>query len=203
MRHWLLALNVSLVGMLAGALAAPLLAAVGLSAAAEVVYTAYRFTCHQWAFRSFFLFGAQPVYAQADLAARGLDPFSFVGDQTLGWKIGFCERDVAIYIGLLVIGLLYARRRTLKAPGFALYTLLSLPLALDGFSQLLGFRESTWELRVATGLLFGLASAWLVMPRLDAAFGPIRASAAYPAGTGPAACEPAPQMSRVSPSRGG
>src|ERR1700682_2051648 len=44
-------------------------------------------------------------------------------------------------------------------------------MAIDGFTQLFGWRESTWELRVVTGLLFGLASGWLVLPRLDAAFG--------------------------------
>jgi hypothetical protein len=46
-----------------------------------------------------------------------------------------------------------------------------LGLERNGLTQLLGWRESTWGLRVATGLLFGLASAWLALPRLDASFG--------------------------------
>jgi uncharacterized membrane protein len=84
-----------------------------------------------------------------------------------------CERDLAIYVGLLLVGLVYARRRgTRPRPlGFKWYCVLILPMAVDGFTQLFGWRESTWEQRVVTGLLFGLASAWLVLPRLDDAFG--------------------------------
>ena len=49
------------------------------------------------------------------------------------------------------------------------------------------------ELRVLTGLLFGLASAWLVLPRLDASFGrPSLASQYAP----DAACE---RLSPLSP----
>ena len=171
LRHWLAGLNL-LVGLfLGGALAAPVLAALGWTAAADGLYTAYHLTCHQWAFRSFFLFGQQPVYGEQQLADLGFDPFRFVGNADRGWKMAFCERDLAIYLGLLLVGLLYARRRELRPSGFGVYGILILPMAIDGFTQLFGWRESTWELRVMTGLLFGLASAWLVLPRLDTAFG--------------------------------
>jgi uncharacterized membrane protein len=171
LRHWLLALNAALGVFLVGALAAPLLASLGWRQAADALYAAYHFTCHQWAFRSFFLLGQQPVYSQAELATQGQDTFGSIGNQVLGWKMAFCERDLAIYIGLLLVGLLYARRRELPALGFVAYGVLILPITLDGFTQLFGWRESTWELRVMTGLLFGLASAWLVLPRLDHSFG--------------------------------
>jgi uncharacterized membrane protein len=187
-RHWLGVLNLAVGAFLAGALAAPALAALGWTTAADGLYAAYHLTCHQWAFRSFFLFGQQAVYGEQQLADLGLDPFRFVGNaQGLGWKMAFCERDLAIYIGLLLVGLLYARRRDLRSSGFFVYGLLILPMAVDGFTQLFGWRESTWELRVATGLLFGLASAWLVLPRLDAAFGLPPAVARY---APDAACEP-------------
>jgi uncharacterized membrane protein len=156
---------------LTGALAAPMLAALGWASAAGGLYTAYHLICHQWAFRSFFLFGPQAIYSQSLLADLGLDPFGVLGSPGLGWKMAVCERDLAIYAGLLVLGLLYARQRDLRPAGFGLYGLLILPMALDGFTQLFGWRESTWELRVVTGLLFGLASAWLVLPRMDASFG--------------------------------
>jgi uncharacterized membrane protein len=186
LRHWLAALNLGLSLFLGGALAAPLLAALGWSSAAGGLYAAYHLTCHQWAFRSFFLFGEQAVYSEQALAERGLDPFRFVGGEGLGWKMAFCERDLAIYVGLLLVGLLFARRRDLPSSGFGVYGLLILPMAVDGFTQLFGWRESTWELRVITGLLFGLASAWLVLPRLDAAFGLEPASKRY---APEAACE--------------
>jgi uncharacterized membrane protein len=43
-------------------------------------------------------------------------------------------------------------------------------MALDGLTQLAGWRESTWELRLATGLLFGVASGWLLYPRFEQSF---------------------------------
>jgi uncharacterized membrane protein len=190
-RHWLLALNAALIAFLLGALAAPVLAASGIAGPAQALYAAYHLACHQWAFRSFFLFApgtsAVVVYDQAPLSAAGLDPFSFVGSPDLGWKMAFCERDLAIYLGLLAVGVLFARRRNLRPAGFGLYLVLILPMAVDGFTQLFGWRESTWQLRVVTGLLFGLASAWLVLPRLDVAFGLQPAGDGYAPGT---PCDP-------------
>jgi uncharacterized membrane protein len=193
LRHWLLAVNAGLALFLAGGLAAPVLAALGWRSAADGLYAAYHLTCHQWAFRSFFLFGQQPVYTQQELADRGLDPFRFVGDQALGWEMAFCERDLAIYLGLLVVGLVFARRRDMPPAGYVVYGVLILPMAVDGFTQLFGWRESTWELRLATGLIFGLASAWLVLPRLDTSFELPPAVRRY---APDAACEPLSPLSR-------
>ena len=168
-RHWLFGLNLAVAVFVGGALLAPTLAALGLDRAASALYAVYHFTCHQWAFRSFFLFGGQLVYDRQLLDGLGVDPFGFVGAPGLGWKLAFCERDLAIYVGLLVVGLLYAGRGRLGPVGFRVYALLIAPMALDGFTQLVGWRESSWQLRVVTGLLFGLASGWLLYPRFDAA----------------------------------
>src|SRR5260370_19730586 len=103
-RHWLLALNAALCAFLVGAFAAPILMAAGWRPAADALYAAYHLTCHQWAFRTFFLFGQQQpisIYDQQQLTDLALDPFTFVGNPSLGWKMGFCERDLAIYLGLL------------------------------------------------------------------------------------------------------
>jgi uncharacterized membrane protein len=174
-RHWLPTLNIGLAVLLGGGLAAPVLAAMGWRSFADGLYTVYHLICHQWAFRTFFLFtpGAGPltIYSQQQLADGGTDPYSFIGSPALGWKMAFCERDLAIYLGLLAVGLLYAQRRAMRPASFAAYGVLVVPMALDGFTQLFGWRESTWELRVSTGLVFGVASAWLVLPRLDEAFG--------------------------------
>ena len=37
----------------------------------------------------------------------------------------------------------------------------------DGTTQMFGWRESTWELRVMTGTLFGLSTVWFVLPLLQ------------------------------------
>jgi uncharacterized membrane protein len=204
-RHWLITVNAAFAVFLAGALAAPVLATLGWQAAANTLYAAYHFTCHQWAFRSFFLFGPRSlaIYDQQQLADAGLDPFTFVGSPSMGWKMAFCERDLAIYVGLLLVGLLYARRRSMRGMGYLLYGVLILPMAIDGFTQLFGWRESTWELRVITGLLFGLASAWLVLPRLDVSFGPRPSIRQYapvsPLTSETALCDPAPPLPPLSP----
>jgi uncharacterized membrane protein len=185
--------NSALAVFVAGALTAPVLAALGLHSAADALYAAYRLTCHQWAFRSFFLFTPdQPplaVYSQQQLTRLGTDPFGFIGSPDLGWKMAFCERDLAIYVAVLAAGMYYARRRDLRPASFLVYGILILPMAVDGFTQLFGWRESTWELRVVTGLLFGLASALLVLPRLDVAFGLRPATRRY---SPDASCAPVP-----------
>ncbi|HYY88887.1 MAG TPA: DUF2085 domain-containing protein [Chloroflexota bacterium] len=176
-RHWLLGVNVAAGLFVGGAVLAPLLSLAGFERAADALYALYHAACHQWAFRSFFLFGAQAVYGRDELLALGVDPFSFVGEAESGWKIAVCERDLAIYASVFGFGLLYARSRDLRPLSFPLYACFVAPMALDGFTQLFGWRESTWELRLLTGMLFGLASGWLVYPRLDAW---LRAAPSYP-----------------------
>jgi uncharacterized membrane protein len=170
--HWLGLANL-LAGLFVGLpVLAPLLLAAGLDAPARAIYAAYDAVCHQWAFRSYFLLGAQPTYPFSDLVQL-VGPeraHGFVGSPELGYKVAFCQRDVAIYAAVLVAGLAYARLRPRVRPlGLAGYGVLILPMALDGFTQLFGWRESTVELRTLTGALFGVASAWLVYPRVDAA----------------------------------
>lgn len=190
-RHWLLAINV-LVGIFVSLpLVAPALMAAGLTDAANSIYAAYHLVCHQWAFRSYFLFGAQPEYGHDLLAGLvgASATYGFVGSPELGYKVAFCQRDVAIYLAVLAGGLAYARwRERIPTLGIVGYGLLILPMALDGLTQVVGWRESTVELRTLTGALFGLASVWLIYPRIDAVFerdlGPAQAapvSSAWPA----------------------
>ncbi len=171
--HWLFAVNV-VVGVFVGLpVLAPILLALGYQEPASAIYAAYQVVCHQWAFRSFFLFGPEWEYGRSTLGALvGPDAmFGFVGSPELGYKVAFCERDVAIYASVLVAGLAYGRfRDRLPDLGLTGYALLILPMALDGFTQLFGWRESTVELRTITGVLFGAASVWLIYPRIDAVF---------------------------------
>ena len=96
----------------------------------------------------------------------------------------------------LALCLLHTRRRQLKTLTFSRFAQLCPPIAYDGFTQLVGWRESTWQLRTGTGLLFGIASGWLVLPRLDAAFGPRDRRAPYAPEN---ACPSLPQASTVGP----
>ncbi len=137
-RHWVLMVNVVVAVYAFLPFAAPLLLSAGQSGPALWIYAVYSNVCHQMPSRSFFLFGQ---------------------------KMAYCERDTAIYLAALAAGLVFARwRYQLPRLGFGTYLLLIAPMAVDGFTQLFGWRESTWELRVFTGTLFGAASVWLTYP---------------------------------------
>ena len=95
---------------------------------------------------------------------------SFIGNPEIGYKVALCERDVAIYGSVFLAGLLFAflrQRGKVRAPLLKVYALFLIPIAVDGLSQLIGWRESNWWLRTVTGAIFGLASAWLAYPYVE------------------------------------
>ncbi|MGI6741697.1 MAG: DUF2085 domain-containing protein [Brevefilum sp.] len=177
------------------ALLAPVFMKVKWELPAKVIYKAYSPLCHQLAYRTFFLFGEQPYYP-LELAgmggvityseATGFDENdvntarSFLGNDALGFKMALCERDVAIYLAIFLFGLVFSLTgRKIKPLPWYLWLLIGIgPIALDGFSQLLGqtglgifnwmpLRESTPLLRAFTGAAFGLAAAWFGFPYLE------------------------------------
>jgi uncharacterized membrane protein len=218
---------------------APTLMKLGAEAPARVIYNMYRPFCHQFGFRTFFLYGEQPAYPLAAAAQyTGLTPFeayvgqsnipqamrenripkppfnvnalpafygidvppnimptdraeeqnfvqfqlasaAFVGNDEMGYKMTLCERDISIYTALFVVGLIYSvpvvRRRLRPLPLLLFFWLGVLPIAIDGFSQLLGYppvnlwepRETLPFFRVLTGLLFGAMTGWLGFPYIE------------------------------------
>lgn len=167
-KHWL-RVALTLIGIYVTLpFVAPTLMKLGAPGPARVIYFMYSPLCHQFAFRSFFLFGEQPVYP-LESTGTTLKPFEsyvkdlpefsqipdiyvfspalqfaardFVGNEQMGYKVTLCERDIAIYSALWVGGLIYSRiRRWLRPVPLGLYVLLGLgPIGLDGFSQLLGY----------------------------------------------------------------
>jgi uncharacterized membrane protein len=50
-------------------------------------------------------------------------------------------------------------------------------MAVDGFTQLFGWRESDWLLRTITGCLFGMATVWLAYPYVQEAMDDVAAPA--------------------------
>lgn len=147
-RHWLLAINGVLLGWLALAALAPVLLANGYDLWARLLYALNRPFCHQRDDRSFHL---------------------------LGEKMACCQRCAAIYGGLVLFGVAYVALHDLRPLSWRWVGLLSVPILLDGLSQTLGLRESTWPLRVATGGLFAVGLAWLVLPHLETGFAEMRA----------------------------
>lgn len=181
---------------------APTLMKTGVAVPAQVIYRLYSPLCHQFGFRSFFLFGEQAFYPLAEAGLPGVKTFEqvtgfqdldnpasyarfearqFVGNETLGYKVALCERDVAIYGAMLLFGLVFGLTgRRLPPLHWLAWILLGIaPIGLDGFSQLLSqfnwswlaslvpYRESTPFLRVLTGGLFGWMTAWFAYPYVE------------------------------------
>lgn len=158
-RHWLLAANALNGLVLGGAVLAPWLRASGWEPLATLLYLAYRPLCLQRPSHSFFLFGHQ---------------------------LALEHRMLAIAVGLLLGGLLFALSRDRLRPlDRRLLTLLNLPMLIDVLSQTVGLRDSTWQWRVATGLLGSLAAVWWAYPHLARAFitAPVSRPAVAPGAT--------------------
>jgi uncharacterized membrane protein len=176
-RHWLLLCNVLVALYVALTLAAPLLMHLGHTGAGRLIYLAFRPQCHQLPERSLFLFGEKSSYTLEELVAADVLPglslrerAAFLGSERQGYKVAFCQRDLATWSAILMGGLLFGasgrRWRTLPIWGWAL---LLLPAAVDGGTQLLGLRESTLWMRTITGGLFGMGTVWLAYPHVHRA----------------------------------
>jgi uncharacterized membrane protein/thiol-disulfide isomerase/thioredoxin len=201
-RHYLAVVNVFLLLYFGLPILAPVLMKSGATLPANVLYTIYKPLCHQFGFRSFFLFGEQPYYPLAEAGIPGVKTFEeitgfqdldnpaafsrfearqFTGNESVGYKMALCERDMAIYGSIFLFGILYAATgRRLRPLHWTLWVLLGMgPIGLDGFSQLFSqmnwpwlaslipYRESTPLLRVLTGGLFGLTTAWFAFPYME------------------------------------
>ncbi len=194
-RHYVLLFNLLVILYLGGAFLAPTLMKLRLEPAARVLYGFYRPVCHQLGYRSFFLFGEQPFYPRELAGLEAYQSFSqatgisemdpraaseFLGNAALGYKIALCQRDTAIYLFILIFGLIFGvSGRKIKELRWYVWLLLGiLPIALDGGTQMVSqmglsflswfpVRESTPYLRVLTGALFGFFTAWLGYPLVE------------------------------------
>lgn len=143
-RHWLGLFNLGWGIFIGLPWLAPFLMKVGATWPGRVLYFVYGFLCHQFADRSFFLFGPQSSYAASELlslAPRG-DPRlalrAFLGTPELGYKVAWSDRMVALYGGIFVGGLLFALvRRWLRRPNLVWPALLLVPMAIDGTTHVL------------------------------------------------------------------
>jgi uncharacterized membrane protein len=198
-KRWLAVFNVLAFLYVGLPFLAPTLMHLGAEGAASLIYTMYRPLCHQLPQRSWFLFGPQLAYRLPELMELAGDavtgPFSnnFVGNEALGYKVAFCQRDTAIYGAIFLFGLLFGilrRRWNVRPLPWWAYILLGLvPMGLDGGYQLLSYAlpvlfpsislqpfETTPLMRVLTGTLFGWATVWLAYPYVQESMDDVRAS---------------------------
>ncbi|MBM3152900.1 MAG: DUF2085 domain-containing protein [Chloroflexi bacterium] len=156
-RHYLLLVNLALLLYVGLPFLAPAFKRAGMDPSADVIYKIYSPLCHQWGFRSWYLFGEQSYYPHESAGIEGVITFEqasgitdlndparlaareYQGETDVGYKIALCERDVAIWGALLLFGLIYAATgRRIPQLHWLLWLLVGLgPAGLDGFSQLL------------------------------------------------------------------
>lgn len=182
---------------------APALQAEGYDAAATAVYRFLAVNNHQLPQRSYFLFaddGLIQAYSLEEILAFGADAANlqaFKGSTDIGYKTGLNHRMIAIFVGMISGGLIWGIRKGKPRLSIMQFSLLTLPLLLDGFSHMVseggsGFRSSNewfvglsggvftavfytgtipgslnWWLRTLTGLLFGLGLVWFLFPRFS------------------------------------
>lgn len=174
---------------------APTFMKVNLPLPAKVIYTIYSPLCHQFPFRSWFLFGPQPYYPTEMAHIPGMITYEeisgqtnidaiaardFIGNPSTGYKVAFCERDIAIYGSIFLFGLIFSLTgRKLKSIPWYLWVVIGLiPIGIDGVSQLPSLlanilpgwvpqRESTPFLRTLTGGMFGFTTAWYLYPLIE------------------------------------
>lgn len=198
-KRWLAVLNTLAFVYVGLPFLAPTLMHWGVERAGRFIYTIYSPLCHQLPQRSLFLFGPQLSYRLPELMESAgesvVGPWAneFLGNPALGYKVALCQRDVAIYGAIFLVGVAYGllrRRWEIKPLPWWAYILVGLvPMGLDGGYQLLSYAlplvfpgiglqpyETTPLMRVVTGTLFGWATVWLVYPYLQESMEDVRAS---------------------------
>jgi uncharacterized membrane protein len=154
--HWLHLVNTGLGVFIGLAFAAPILRTLGVVGPSQAILAAYHIFCAQTPSHSFYIAGHQ---------------------------VCLCERCLAIYTSMLLGGLvlmvLQRRGFKLQSIGWRWWVVAALPMALDGGTQLFGWRESNVWLRLFTGALFGLATALFTLPQIQDASEPMTPTPAY------------------------
>jgi uncharacterized membrane protein len=140
-QHWASMITWALGILVFAALSVPFLSYFGLDGISKQIFFTLHLVCAQIPSHSFYIFGHQ---------------------------LGMCERNFSIYASMFIGSLIFVLSNK-RIPGIPwwLWILMILPMAIDGTTQMFGLRESTWELRVLTGTLFGLANVWFALPLIQ------------------------------------
>lgn len=141
LNHWANLITTILGLLVLIAVSIPFLSYFGLDAIAKPLFYALHYVCAQVPSHSFYIFGHQ---------------------------LGLCARNFSIYTSMFLGSLVFVLSKK-RLPGIPwwLWVLMCLPIALDGFTQMFGLRESDWVLRMITGTIFGLGNVWFALPLMQ------------------------------------
>ncbi len=139
--YWALMITCVLGVLVFAALSVPFLSYFGLDGISKQIFFTLHLVCAQIPSHSFYIFGHQ---------------------------LGMCARNFSIYTSMFIGSLIFVLSKK-RIPGIPwwVWVLMILPMAIDGTTQMFGLRESTWQLRVITGTLFGLANVWFALPLIQ------------------------------------
>ena len=136
--HWANITMIVLGLLVLSAIAIPFLSYFGFDSISKSIFFSLHYVCAQIPSHSFYI---------------------------LGHQLGLCARNFSIYTSMFLTSVVFVLSKK-RLPGIPwwVWVLMILPMALDGTTQMFGLRESTWELRLLTGTLFGVGSIWFVLP---------------------------------------
>lgn len=139
--HWANIITWGLGLLVFTAIAIPFLSFFGLEDLSKQLFYSLHYVCAQVPSHSFYIFGHQ---------------------------LGLCERNFSIYTSMFLGSLVFVLSKK-RLPGIPwwVWLLMMLPIAWDGITQMFGWRESTWILRVITGTLFGVGNVWFALPLMQ------------------------------------
>jgi uncharacterized membrane protein len=108
---------------------------------------------------------AKPLFFSLHLVCAQIPSHSFY---ILGHQLGLCARNFSIYTSMFIGSLIFVltKKRMCGIPWW-FWILMMLPMAWDGTTQLVGWRESDWVLRLITGTLFGAGNVWFALPMMQ------------------------------------
>ncbi|MBN2002633.1 MAG: DUF2085 domain-containing protein [Anaerolineae bacterium] len=187
--HWLALFNLIVGLYMTGAILPPIFMKMGYNRAAQIGYAFYDVACHQYPFRSWFLFGQKFTYPleEPPTIIEMNASSHFVGNETVGYKVALCQRDMAIYGIISLAGVWYGvqrKRHTVAPLPIWLYFIFGImPIMLDGgiqwLSEVLKMYFPAWlaypfetipAMRVLTGALFGAGIVAATYPIIDEYF---------------------------------
>lgn len=194
-KYWLAIFN-TIVGLYTvGACLTPFLMHFGFEKLAHILYAFYKPFCHQYPFRSWFLFGSDHIHTYPLMEPMSVPKMnlssSFVGNTATGYKMALCQRDIAMYgiifLAGLAYGLLRPRKKIRPLPMWIYFTFGIVAIMLDGgiqwlsyliwvlFPKIIAFPFETIPLmRVLTGALFGLGMIATSYPYINEYFDEIK-----------------------------
>jgi len=138
MEYWAHIVTIVLGSLVLCAISIPFLSYLGLDSIAKPIFFSLHLVCAQMPAHSFYIFGHQ---------------------------LGLCERNFSIYTSMFIGSLIFVlTKKRMRGIPWWFWILMMMPMALDGTTQMFGWRESDWILRIVTGTLFGAGNVWFALP---------------------------------------